>query len=126
MKGLTYRDPALLLRIEADEYGDLTRVVDRVEILTLFRYGMTTNQNDYVANLGTDAHVYLDINNDFVHRNSERMEGMYLVFNRYGEDVWYKIERSVVGRTLLTDNVDNNLHCWLSKSAALIDLNESS
>lgn len=127
MKGLTYKDRAILLRLEADEYGDFTRIADRANILTLFRHGMSSNMANYVDNIGTDAHVYLDINNPFVARNMERVEGMYLIFNRYGENIWYKIERAIVGRTMLTDNKDNCLHCFLSKSAALLDIgNESS
>ena len=126
MKGLTYLDPATILRLGMDEYGDLNTIIDQADIRVLFRFGMTSNQNDYVDNVGTDAHVYLDIENPFIRRNLHRLEGMYLIMDRYGENIWYKIEKSVIGRTLLTDNVDNNVHCWLSKSAALIDINESS
>ena len=121
MKGLEYKDNARIVRLTMDEYGDLSTIEDEADIKVLFRFGMTSNQNDYVANLGTDAHVYLDIDNPFVQRNLYRLEGMYLIMDRYGEDIWYKIEKSVIGRTLLTDNVDNNVHCWLSKSAALIN-----
>lgn len=127
MKGLTYKDPATIVRLQADEYGDMTIIADKVRIKTLFRHGMSSDMANYVDNIGTDAHVYLDIDNPFIKRNMERVEGMYLVFNRYGENIWYKIERCVVGRTLLTDNKDNCLHCFLSKSAALVDIgNESS
>lgn len=125
MKALEYKDPATIVRLAADEYGDMTVVQDQASILTLFLYGMSSNQNDYVDNIGTDAHVYLDIENSFILRNMERVEGMYLIFNRYGQDSWYKIERAKVGRTVLTDNVDNCLHCFLSKSAALVDLNNA-
>lgn len=127
MKGLTYKDPGTIVRLAADEYGDMSIIADEARIKTLFLYGMSSNQADYVDNLGTDAHVYLDINNPFISRNMERVEGMYLIFNRYGENIWYKIERAKVGRTVLTDNKDNCLHCFLSKSAALLDIsNESS
>lgn len=123
MKGLEYKDNARIVRLTMDEYGDLSTIEDEADIKVLFRFGMTSNQNDYVDNLGTDAHahVYLDIDNPFIQRNLYRLEGMYLIMDRYGEDIWYKIEKSVIGRTLLTDNVDNNVHCWLSKSAALIN-----
>ena len=69
MKGLTYKDDATLLRLGMDGYGDLSTIVDQADIKVLFRFGMTSNQNDYVDNLGTDAHVYLDIDNSFVQRN---------------------------------------------------------
>lgn len=122
MKKLTYKDPAIIVRLEADEYGDLTIVKDQEEIKTLFFIGMTSNQNDYVNNLGTDAHTYLDIENDFIQRNLWRLEGMFIIFNRYGEDQWYKIERTKIGRTALTDNVDNCCHAYLSLSAKLVNL----
>lgn len=122
MIGLTYKDPATIIRLGADEYGDMTVIQDQATILTLFLYGMSSNQNDYVDNIGTDGHVYLDINNPFIQRNMERVEGMYLVINRYGEESWYKIERAKVGRTVLTDNKDNCLHCFLSKSAKMVNL----
>lgn len=125
MKGLVYQDRATIFRLNADEYGDFTIPVDVTEINVLFRHGMSSNHSDYTEPLGTDAHAYLDINNPFVARNMERVEGMFFVINRYGEDVWYKIERCIVGRTLLTDNVDNNLHVFLTKSPKMIDLESS-
>lgn len=126
MKKLTYKDPALLLSIKADAYGDYTIIQDRVSIKTLFFYGMSSDPSGNVDNIIADAHAYLDIEDDFVHRNMERVEGMYLVFNRYGENVWYRISRAKVGRTGLTDNVDNCLEVFLNKSSAVVDLNGES
>ena len=125
MKTLEYKDDAILVKVKLNEYGD-PELDEQADIKTLFRFGMSTMQNDFVANISTDAHAYLDIENPFVRNNLYRLEGMYLVMDRYGESIWYKIEKSVIGRTLLTDNVDNNVHVWLSKSAALLDINESS
>lgn len=122
MKKLTYKDPAIIVRLETDEYGDLTIVKDQADIKTLFFIGMTSNQSDYVNNLGTDAHTYLDIENEYIQRNLWRLEGMFVIFDRYGEKVWYKIERIKIGRTALTDNVDNCCHAFLSLSASLVDL----
>lgn len=125
MKKLTYKDPAIIVRLETDEYGDLSVVKDQADIKTLFFIGMTSNQSDYVNNLGTDAHTYLDIENDYIKRNLWRLEGMFVVFDRYGEKVWYKIERIKIGRTALTDNVDNCCHAFLSLSASLVDLDDN-
>lgn len=125
MKTLEYKDDAILVKVKLNEYGD-PELEEQADIKTLFRFGMSTMQNDFVANISTDAHAYLDIENPFVRNNLYRLEGMYLIMDRYGEPIWYKIEKSVIGRTLLTDNVDNNVHVWLSKSAALLDINESS
>lgn len=124
MKKLDYKDLANIIRLESDEYGDLTIVKDQATIKTLYFIGMSSNQNDYVNNLGTDAHTYLDIENDFVKRNLWRLEGMYIIFDRYGEKVWYKVERTKIGHTSLTDNVDNCCHAWLSLSAKLVNLDD--
>lgn len=125
MKGLTYLDPATLVKVKLNEYGD-AELDELSDIKVLFRFGMSTMQANFVENISTDAHAYLDISSSFVRNNLYRLEGMYLVMDRYGESIWYKIEKSVIGRTLLTDNQDNNVHVWLSKSSALFDINESS
>lgn len=118
MKGLIYQDVATVLRTQTDEYGD-EFVADSAEVGCLFRYGMSLAHSNYVDSVGTDAHAYLDINNQFIIDNRHRLEGMYLIFNRYGNDEWYRIDREVIGRTLLTTNEDNCLHVNLSKVAPL-------
>lgn len=125
MKKVECKDTAVLVSTNLNEYGDVV-LEERTDIKILFRFGMSTMQNDFVENITTDGHCYIDLDNEFVKRNLYRLEGMYIVINRYGEDIWFKIEKTVVGRTLLTDNSDNCLHCWLSKSATLLDINESS
>lgn len=126
MKGLTYKDPAVIYNLKRDVYGDETIVADSAEIKCLFLYSMSESETNFVGSIQTSAHAYLDIGNPFIQKNMYRLEGMYLVFNRYGEDTWYKIERVVIGRTVLTDNKDNNVHAFLSKSAEMLtDLPES-
>ena len=120
MKGLTYKDPAIIYNLKRDAYGDETIVADSADIKCLFLYSMSAAERGFVEEINTDAHAYLDIDNPFIQKNMFRLEGMYLVFNRYGEDSWYKIERVVIGRTVLTDNKDNNIHAFLSKSAAML------
>lgn len=120
MKGLTYKDPATIYNLKRDEYGDESIVADTAVIKCLFLYSMGSDQSNFVEGIKTDAHAYLDIGNKFIQANKHRLEGMYIVFNRYGEDVWYKIERVVIGRTVLLDNKDNNIHVYLSKSAAML------
>lgn len=120
MKGLTYKDPAVIYNLKRDVYGDETIVADSADIKCLFLYSMSESHSGFVDDISTNAHAYLDIGNPFIQKNLYRLEGMYLVFNRYGEDNWYRIERAVIGRTVLTDNMDNNIHVYLSKSAAML------
>ena len=50
-----------------------------------------------------------------------RLEVMYFLFNRYGQTLWYKITKASVGRTLLTDNQDNNVFLNLQKTVPIKD-----
>lgn len=123
---LVYKDPILLIETSQDEYGD--NAVSHIEHLNgLFRLGASQNESNYVEGLSTDAHVYLDIENPFVKENAYRLEGMYIVANLHGgreSQAWYKISSCILGQRKLLDNDLNNIHCRLTKCAAL-DLEES-
>lgn len=123
---LEYKDPILLIETGQDGYGDNT--VIHVEHLNgLFRLGMSQAESNYVEGISTDAHVYLDIENPFVKANAYRLEGMYIVANLQGgreSQAWYKISSCILGQRKLLDNDYNNIHCRLTKCAAL-DMEES-
>lgn len=123
---LEYKDPILLIDTAQDEYGDNS--ISHIEHLNgLFRLGASQNEVNYVESLGTDAHVYLDIENQFVKDNAYRLEGMYVVANLFGgkeNQAWYKISSVILGQRKLLDNDINNIHARLTKCAAL-DLEES-
>lgn len=124
---LEYKDPVLLIETGQDEYGD--NAIIHVEHLNgLFRLGASQNEANYVEALGTDAHIYLDIENPFVKENAYRLEGMYIVANLHGgkqNQAWYKISSCILGQRKLLDNDLNNIHCRLTKCSALDDLEES-
>lgn len=123
---LDYKDPIILVETGANGYGDET-VVHIEHLLGLFHQGMSQTQINYVDTAGTDAHVYLDIENDYVKENAFRLEGMYIIANLLGgprKEAWYKISRVVVGQRKLLENDLNNVHCYLTKCEAL-ELEES-
>lgn len=123
---LEYKDPVLLIDTAQDAYGDNS--VSHIEHLNgLFRLGASQGEVNYVEGLSTDAHIYLDIDNQFVRDNAFRLEGMYIVANLHGgkeDQAWYKISRCVLGQRKLLDNDLNNVQCWLTKCSAL-DYEES-
>lgn len=123
---LDYKDDLLLIETEQDGYGDNS--LSHIEkVKGLFLQGTSQSQITYTEMLGTDAHVYLDIENEYVKENAFRLEGMYLVANLYGgtdEESWYKISRCKVGQRKLLENDINNVHCFLTKCEAL-DILES-
>lgn len=123
---LDYKDPVLLIETAQDAYGDNS--VSHIEHLNgLFRQGSSQNEVNFVEGLATDAHIYLDIDNEFVRANAFRLEGMYIVanlFNGKENQAWYKIASCTVGQRKLLDNDINNIHCRLTKCAAL-DYEES-
>lgn len=120
-KLLNYKDPVILMETAQDGYGDNT--VSHIEHLNgLFLQGTSTSQTNYVEAIGTDAHIYLDIENPWVLENAFRLEGMYLICPLNGgseEESWYKISRCKVGQRKLLDNDINNVHCFLTKCDAL-------
>lgn len=123
---LEYKDPLLLIETGQDGYGD-NAILHVEHINGLFRLGASQSEMNYVEALGTDAHVYLDIENQFVKENAYRLEGMYIVANLHGgreNQAWYKISSCILGQRKLLENDLNNIHCRLTKCAAL-DLEES-
>lgn len=118
---LTYKDPVILLETTQDGYGDNT--VSHIEKINgLFVQGTSQSESSFVETIGTDAHIYLDIDNPYVRENAFRLEGMYLICNLLGgkeEWAWYKISRCKVGQRKLLDNEINNIHCFLTKCDAL-------
>lgn len=123
---LNYKDDLLLIETAQDGYGD-NSLAHIEKVKGLFLQGTSQSQMAYTEMLGTDAHVYLDIENGFVKENAFRLEGMYLVANLYGgteEESWYKISRCKVGQRKLLENDINNVHCFLTKCEAL-DILES-
>ena len=105
-----------LLLTDVDEYNRTYVIDEDAHVPCLFRFGMSQNTNYYIDNVGTDAHCYIDLNVPFVKDNMHRLEGMYLIFNRYGEDICYQVSKTIIGRTLLTENTDNCIHLFLRKS----------
>lgn len=118
---INYKDAILLVQVGTNGYGD-EGVVHVEKLNGLFHQGLSQREQQYVAQLGCECHIYLDVENEFVKKNFIRLEGMYVVCNLYGDDddkCWYKIERCVVGQRKLLENDVNNLHCYLSKATAL-------
>lgn len=125
-KLLDYKDDLLLIETEQDGYGDDS--LGHMEMVKgLFLEGTSQAEINYTEMLSADAHVYLDIENEYVKLNAFRLEGMYLVANLYGgedSESWYKISRVKVGQRKLLENDINNVHCFLTKCEAL-DILES-
>ena len=123
---LVYKDKVVLIETSQDEYGDNS--ISHIErVNSLFHQGTSIQKGNYVENIGTDAHIYLDIENPYVLANAFRLEGMYIISNLFKDkeqNCWYKIDRCVVGQRKLLENEVNNIHCFLSKCAPL-DYEES-
>ena len=118
---LNYKDPVILINTTQDGYGDNT--VSHVEHLYgLFVQKTGQSQINYTEIISSDAHVYLDIQNEYVLENAFRLEGMYIIANveDFSQDEsWYRISRAVVGQRKLLDNEINNVECFLTKCEPL-------
>lgn len=123
---LEYKDPVVLIETAQDYYGD--NAPGHIEYLNgLFVQGTSQSESRFVEGIATDAHIYLDIENPYVLENAFRLEGMYLICNLFGgeaKDAWYKIARCKVGQRKLLGNEVNNIHCFLTKCAALFEVED--
>lgn len=118
---LDYKDDLTIVETSQNGWGD-TAITYAENIKGLFLQGTSQAESGYVERIGTDAHAYLDIEDDFVKENAFRLEGMYLIANPIGgeeSESWYKIARAKVGQRKLLDNDINNVHVFLTKCDAL-------
>jgi hypothetical protein len=70
----------------------------------------------------SDATIYLDPNNEIVLNNMFRLEGMYIIAQPFGQadnEAWYRITHVAVGQRKLLDNMVENIHCTLEKTAGM-------
>ena len=116
MKKVEVKEPCTIYKFGKDGYGDFV-AVEQHEVKCLFIFGQARDNNNLVETTTTDAHAYLDIDDSFVQSIMTKdmtKNTYYFVIDRYGRKDWYRIERIKIGRTILTDNADNNVHAFLS------------
>lgn len=122
MKKVEVKELCKIYKFKKDGFGDL--VIDKqATVKCLFIFGQARDESNFQQLATTDAHAYLDIDNDFVKSimtSDLKRNTYYFVINRYGRNDWYKIERVKIGRTVLTDNKDNNVHVFLSFSEKML------
>lgn len=117
MKKVECKDWCTVYKLEKDGFGDLLCGV-KEKVKCLFLYGATQSDLQNAETNGTDAHAYLDIDNPFVRTimtEDFQTASYYFMIERYNQEQWYKIDRCKIGRTVLTDNKDNDVHIFLSK-----------
>lgn len=118
---LDYKDTIQLVstQLSTDGYG--TEVIDEIhDVAGLFIENTGWVHSNFRSELVADAEVYLDPNDDFVIENAYRLEGMYILANRYGGTdalQWYKITQVIVGEDKLLDNQIDNVNCQLKKTS---------
>ncbi len=118
---LTYKDDLTIYETGRDGYGDFS-ILKEVPVKGLFLQGTSSSFQSDTESIATDAHVYLDIENDFIKQNAFRLEGLFIkcnTLNGLDNESWYRIVSAKVGQRKLLDNELNNVHCRLVKVEAL-------
>lgn len=118
---LTYKDDLTIYETGQDGYGDFS-ILKEVPVKGLFLQGTSSSFQSDTESIATDAHVYLDIENDFIKQNAFRLEGLFIecnTLNGLDNESWYRIVSAKVGQRKLLDNELNNVHCRLVKVEAL-------
>ena len=102
-----------------DGYGDSkVTALNEIECTFLLQAGTSHTGNVDVAN--STAHVYLDIDNEFILSLGYRLEGFLFKISPFGtaeSESWYKISNVQVGQRKLLTNEVNNVHAYLEKIA---------
>lgn len=122
MKKVEVKEKCTIYKFGKDGYGDLV-LDEKHDTLCLFIFGQARDESNFEQLATTDAHAYLDIDDEFVRSimtQDMKKNNYYFVIERYGREDWYKIERVKIGRTILTDNQDNNVHVFLSISEKMV------
>lgn len=116
---ITMKDVVTLAEGVSTGYGDSKiRILGEVDALFLQSSGRSHSTNVEIND--SDAHVYLDIDNQIVIDRAYRLEGLYVLANLFdGADdkSWYKITRVQVGQRKLLDNDVDNVHAFLKATA---------
>ena len=118
---LTYKDDLSIYETGQDGYGDFS-ILKEVPVKGLFLQGTSSSFQSDTESIATDAHVYLDIENNFIKQNAFRLEGLFIkcnTLNGLDNESWYRIVSAKVGQRKLLDNELNNVHCRLVKVEAL-------
>lgn len=118
---LTYKDDLTIYETGQDGYGDFS-ILKEVPVKGLFLQGTSSSFQSDTESIATDAHVYLDIENDFIKQNAFRLEGLFIkcnTLNGLDNESWYRIVSAKIGQRKLLDNELNNVHCRLVKVEAL-------
>lgn len=122
MKKVEVKEPCKIYKFGRNGFGDLVPTESH-DTKCLFIFGQSRDESNFEQTTMTDAHAYLDIDDKFVQSimtKDMKKNSYYFVIERYGREDWYKIDRIKIGRTILTDNKDNNVHAFLSFSEKMI------
>lgn len=122
---LDYKDSVTLVLTGVDDYGNDTQVEESQVIPALVvqntGYAHGANQDAITS----DAYVYIDVNNDFVADNYDRLEEMYCIIEKYGNSAavgWYKVTSVEVYDDILLNNLTDNIQLNLKKTDNIYDV----
>lgn len=125
---LNLKDDLKLIEVAFDGYGDET-ISREIDVKGLFLSGTSQSLQNSTFTIGTDAHCYLDIDNPYIKENAYRLEGKYIGFNIFGDQLnsenYYKISKVKIGQRKLLSNEINNIHCFLQKAEKPLPLKDN-
>lgn len=120
---LEYKDVVQLIVPSLSADGFATEIISEIEdVPGLFLSTTGYQHGGFQSADVSDAQVYLDPENDFVIDHFNRLEGMLVVANPFGEAehmAWYRITSVITGQDKLLDNQIDNILCQLKKTKEL-------
>lgn len=120
---LNYKDTVQLVKHKLTADGYATEVIDEiVEVKALFIENTGWQHGGYQTAVTSDAEVYINPKDSFVKANFNRLDGMLIIANRYGnrdQQQWYRIISVIIGEDKLLGNTIDNISCQLKKTTEI-------
>lgn len=116
---MIYRDTATIVVVSSGAYADKKTVTSQNDVSVIFLQDTGYIRNNSQEAIDSDATCYVDPDDAFVLENFNRLEGMYVVVDLYGEDVWYKVTKSIVNRHHLLNKEIDNIQLLLKKTTEI-------
>lgn len=121
---LDYPDLVTFYSAVSNGYRGSKVAVEAEEIACFFLQNTGFVQGNNQEAVDSDAIMYPDFEEPFIVSNANRLEGMYVLSNQFGDETdksWYKVISCTVNRDHLLNNEIDNIECRMMKTSPLIN-----
>lgn len=118
---LEYQDTIRIIEVTVNRYGD-EAIGDEAEVAAIFEQNTGWAHGGNQTDVTSTTRAFVDPENSFVQEKFQRLEGMLVVAQPFGEafgDAWYRITDVTAARDTQFDNVIDNIALTLKKTVPI-------